>query len=105
VDSPAAAAFPAAAGSLEALVVEMILAHELFHHYERQKPAWNPQTARPLIQGHWLKRRIRLPSLSEIAAHRFAQSFLRLPFFPGQLDIDTPAEKVLEDFRRAAAPC
>lgn len=110
-----AAPTPAASAPvpLEALIMEMILAHELFHYYERQDPARNPQTARELVQvqgqglgkrqWQWLKRRIRLRSLSEVAAHSFAQCFLPLPFFPGQLDIHVPEEQVLEDFRRQPA--
>jgi hypothetical protein len=89
---------------LETLAMEMILAHELFHYYERQEPERNPQLAPELIRGQWIKRRIRLQSLSEIAAHSFAQAFLRLPFYPGQLDIQAPATRVLEHFRQPAMP-
>ena len=85
--------------SLEALALEIILAHELFHYYERKDPSWNPQLTPQLTRGRWFKRRIRVQSLSEIAAHRFAQVFLRLPFYPGQVDINKQTNEVLADYR------
>jgi len=90
-----------AAGSFEVLATELILAHEIFHDYERREPALNPQLDARLTWGRWFKRRIRVRSLSEIAAHRFAQVFTGLPFFPGRLDIFKDEGEVLAEYNAA----
>ncbi|MEL7625038.1 MAG: hypothetical protein AAGU12_15860 [Clostridiales bacterium] len=65
------------------LAREMVLAHELYHYYERQDPGLD---ARSLWGQNKLFGRRYLRSLSEIAAHRFSQILLQIPFYPGELD-------------------
>jgi hypothetical protein len=68
-------------------VVEIYVAHELFHHLDArgEHPAATLGRATLARLGRW-RWQSPVRALSEVAAHAFAQVLLGLPVFPGCLD-------------------
>ena len=68
-------------------LTQICAAHEIYHHIERTTFDFIDLTyCVPIINLGFLKIEKSVRSLSEIAAHAFAKSYLRLPFLPCCLD-------------------
>jgi len=84
--------------SLACRVRSVLLAHELYHHFDctgARPPIARRHRVTVLALGRW-RWTSGIASLAEIAAGAFAQSLLQLPVHPKHLDLlmSTPAEAV-----------